>query len=39
MLRAVNPRSVNEYIKSIIEGLAIPDEVYLAIDVDPLYLS
>ena len=39
MLRSESPRSMSQYIKSIIVDLAIPDEVYLAIDVDPLYLS
>ena len=39
MLRSESPRSMSQYIKSIIADLAIPDEVYLAIDVDPLYLS
>ena len=39
MLRSESPRSMSQYIKSIILDLAIPDEVYLAIDVDPLYLS
>ena len=39
MLRSESPRLMSQYIKSIIADLAIPDEVYLAIDVDPLYLS
>jgi len=39
MLRSESPRSMSQYIKSIIVDLAIPEEVYLAIDVDPLYLS
>ena len=39
MLRSAHPRLMSKYIKSVIKGLTIPEEVYLAIDVDPIYLS
>ena len=39
MLRSAHPRFMSKYIRSVIKGLTIPEEVYLAIDVDPIYLS
>jgi primosomal protein N' (replication factor Y) len=39
MLRAVSARLLTRYFTAIMEHLTFPDDVHVAIDVDPLYLS
>ncbi len=39
MLRSSNPRLMTNYVRSITDKLTVPDEVAMAVDVDPLFLS
>jgi len=39
MLRSPNPRVMTNYVRSIMDKLTVPDEVAMAVDVDPLFLS
>tara|TARA_Y100001960_G_C14745237_1_gene865261 strand:- start:492 stop:2408 length:1917 start_codon:yes stop_codon:yes gene_type:complete len=39
MLRSPNPRLMTNYVRSITDKLTVPDEVAMAVDVDPLFLS
>ncbi len=39
MLRSPNPRLMTNYVMSITDKLTVPDEVAMAVDVDPLFLS
>ena len=39
MLRSPNPRVMTNYVRSITDKLTVPDEVTMAVDVDPLFLS
>ena len=39
MLRSANPRSMTNYVRSVMNELTVPDEVVIAVDVDPLFLS
>lgn len=38
-LKAISPRKMNQYIRTILNGMTFPDEVIVTIDVDPYNLS